>query len=158
MYQEVFKLQANLLKALSNAKRLEIIHLLRDQTLNVSEMIEMLGLPQANLSQHLMVLREEGVVESKKKGKEVFYCLTSKNYIKASDLFRDILIKRHKGGVLADELSLKMSDLLPVVIDPICGMRLSPKTAAYANKVEGKPYYFCAEGCMNEFMKDKKNE
>lgn len=152
MYQEVFELQAELLKALAHPKRLEILHLLRYQSLNVSEMVEMLGLPQANLSQHLMVMREAGVVESQKSGKEVNYRLSEKNFVKASDLLREVLIKKHKGERIADELAFKMQDLWPVVTDPVCGMRLSPKTAGNAVRKNGKSYYFCAEGCKKKFV------
>ena len=60
MYSELFRLQANLLKVLAQPKRLEIIHLLRDQRLNVTEIYSMLDLPQANVSQHLLALRAAG--------------------------------------------------------------------------------------------------
>jgi len=151
MYQEVFQLHAELLKALSHPKRLEVIHLLRGNSLNVSEMVEMLGLPQANLSQHLMVLRDAGVVETEKRGKEVFYKLAHKNFIKASDLLREVLIEKHKNDDLADELVLKMADLVPVSVDPVCKMRVSPKTAARGFKYKKKTYYFCASGCLEKF-------
>ena len=95
MYNQIFKLHADLLKAISHPKRLEIIHLLRDQELNVSEILTMLGLPQANLSQHLMVLREAGVVVTRKEGKQVYYKVAHVNFIKASDLLREVLIKGH---------------------------------------------------------------
>ena len=154
MYQQIFEFHAELLKALAHPRRLEIIQLLRDGAVNVSEMQEMLGLPQANLSQHLMVLREAGVVLSDKKGKEVRYRLADKNFIKASDLMREVLVKRYQGEKMADELVMKMQDLVPVVKDPVCGMRVSPKTAAYAYKHGGKEYYFCATGCYEKFKKD----
>ena len=156
MYQQIFELHADLLKALSHPKRLEVVNLLRDKGLNVGEMQEMLGLPQANLSQHLMVLREAGVVKTEKKGKEVFYKLTSKNFVKASDLLREVLIKIHKDDDLADELTIKMKDLVPVVADPVCKMRVSPKTAARGFKYEGQTYYFCASGCLESFKKKPK--
>lgn len=156
MYQEMFQLHADLLKALAHPKRLEILHLLRSQSLNVSEMVEMLGLQQANLSQHLTVMREAGVVEGQKVGKEVFYRLTEKNFVRASDLLREVLIKRHKGERLENELAFKMRDLLPIVIDPVCGMRLSPKTAGSAIKEGGESYYFCAEGCKEKFGQNPK--
>ena len=151
MYQEVFKLHADLLKALSNSKRLEIVNLLREGSLNVSEMQEMLGLPQSNMSQHLMILRDAGVVETEKKGKEVFYKLVSNNFVKASDLLREVLIKKHKNDNLTDELTMKMKDLVPIVEDPVCKMRVSPKTAARAYKFKNETYYFCASGCYKSF-------
>src|SRR3989344_1912171 len=151
MYQQVFELHADIHKALAHPKRLEIIHLVRDRTLTVSEIQEMLDLPQANLSQQLTILRRSGVVASRKAGKQIFYCLAHKNVIKASDLLRQILVEKYQNSTLADELTLKMADLVPLVIDPVCGMRLSPKTAAFAHQHNGANHYFCAEGCYHKF-------
>ena len=153
MYQQIFKLHSSLLKAISHPKRLEIIHLLRDQELCVNEILEMLGLPQANLSQHLIILRDAGIVSTRKEGKQIYYKLVHKNIIKASDLLREILIKRYEDTGLADEFILKMTDLVPLVHDPVCDMRLSPKTAGYAKKYKDKKYYFCAKGCLGQFIK-----
>ena len=150
MYQQVFKLHSNLLKALANPKRLEIIHLLRDQQLSVTQIQDMLDLPQANLSQHLMILRDHGVVKTRRQGKQIYYQLTSKKFIKASDLLRSILIKKFKNDSLADDLTQKMSDLVPLTHDLVCQMRVSPKTAA-AHKYQGDTYYFCASGCQKRF-------
>lgn len=157
MYQEVFELHADLLKAIAHPKRLEIIHLLRDQTLTVTQIQEMLDLPQANLSQHLTILRTSGVVSSRKIGKQIFYRLAHKNFIKASDLLRQVLIENHQNDKLADELTLKMADLVPLTIDPVCGMRLSPKTAAFATRHKDENYYFCAAGCYYAF-REKPNK
>lgn len=154
MYYQVFKEHAQLLKALSHPKRLEIIHLLRGQELSVSEIQQMLDLPQANLSQHLMILRDAGVLNSRKNGKQVHYRLSHKNFIKASDLIRKILIEKHKDDPNADEFTHKMSELVPITSDPVCKMRLSPKTASYAKKYQGKEYYFCAAGCLDKFKKN----
>lgn len=153
MYQEIFKFHSDLLKAISHPKRLEIIHLLRGQELCVNEISEMLGLPQANLSQHLMVLRNTCIVKTRKEGKQIYYKLAHKNFIKASDLLREILIKKYTDTGLADEFTLKMTDLVPLVHDPVCDMRLSPKTAGYAKKHKDRKYYFCAEGCLKKFKK-----
>jgi len=151
MYHQVFKLHSNLLKALSHPKRLEIVHLLRDQELSVSQIQTMLDLPQANLSQHLMVLREVQIVKSRREGKEIYYKLAHKNFIKASDLLREVLIDRYKHSPLADEFTQKMKDLVPLETDPVCHMRVSPKTAAAVLNHKQKTYYFCASGCQKSF-------
>ncbi len=151
MYHQVFKLHSNLLKSLSHPKRLEIVHLLRSQELSVSQIQAMLDLPQANLSQHLMVLRKVKAVVSKKIGKEVYYKLAHQNFIKASDLLREVLVDRYKHDPLADEFTQKMTDLVPLKTDPVCLMRVSPKTAAAAIKHSNKTYYFCASGCKKIF-------
>lgn len=154
MYTHIFTLHTNLLKAMSHPKRLEIIHLLRDQTLSVTQMLEMLDLPQANLSQHLMILRKAGVVTTKKEGKQIFYSLTHENFVKTSDLIREILIGSQKNSKIGKDLQIDMSDLFPLVHDPVCKMRLSPKTAAFSHDHQNKEYFFCASGCLEKFKKN----
>ena len=156
MYTQIFKLHSQLLKALSNPRRLEIIHLLRDGQLSVSQIHKMLDLPQANVSQHLMVLRKSGVVNYRKEGKQVFYSISHKNFIQASDLMRELLVEKHKGSHLEDEFLIDMNQLTPISHDPVCKMRVSPKTAGFATIYNGKKYYFCASGCKKEFKKQPK--
>ena len=62
-------------------------------------------------------------------------------------------MEKYKDDKLADELTLKMSDLVPLTVDPVCGMRLSPKTAAFAYKHEGENYYFCAPAAFISLRK-----
>ena len=147
MYQAVFKRHAELMKALANPKRLEVVHLLRQGRLTVSEMERMLGLRQANLSQHLMVLRHIGVVATKRQGKEIYYSLTHPNFARASELMRVVLMQR-LGGRAA-----KAARQLTVVKDPVCGMRLTPAIAAQSYSLQGRQYYFCGTGCAKEFKK-----
>lgn len=154
MYKQVFDQHSKLLKALAHPKRLEIIHLLRGQELNVTEIQKMLGLSQPNLSQHLQLLKQSEVLTSRKDGKQVFYKLSHKNFIKASDLFREVLIDRSANQEIADEFTLRMTDLVPLTHDPVCKMRLSPKTAGFALKHANKNYFFCAEGCLEKFKKN----
>lgn len=39
-------------------------------------------------------------------------------------------------------------------IDPVCGMKVDPKTAAGKSEYEGNTYYFCSPGCKKSFDKD----
>lgn len=159
MYQEVFQLHEKLYKALANQKRVEIIHLLRDKELSVSDMQRMLGLPQANLSQHLGVLREHGLVCARRHGKAIHYKLAHANLIRASDLIREMLIDQFRGDPqLREELGFRMKDFIPLSTDPVCGMRVSPKTAAAAIKRKGKTFYFCATGCKQIFLKNRRKK
>lgn len=151
MYSQIFELHAQLLKALAHPKRLEIIHLIRDQELPVSDIHTMLDLPQANISQHLMVLRDANVVVNRRDGKQIYYSLISQDIIKASDLLRSVLVEQYKNSDLDDELILKMNDLVPLVHDPVCEMRLSPKIASFTHQHNNENYYFCASGCMKRF-------
>ncbi|MFH0852828.1 MAG: metalloregulator ArsR/SmtB family transcription factor [bacterium] len=152
MYESLFKLHAQLLKALAQPRRLEIIHVLKEGPVTVGGMQDMLGLPQANISQHLKILRDAGVVVQERNGKHITYRLAHDNFAKASELMRDVLIDRNAGKA-PDEFTKRMRDLTPIVPDPVCGMRVSPKTAGTALVYRGKHYYFCAAGCKAQFKK-----
>lgn len=151
MYTKIFKLHSELLKAISHPKRLEVLHLLRNQKLTVSQIQTMLDLPQANLSQHLMVLREAGVVTTEKNGKQVTYRIAHQNFSKASDLIRAVLIENNTDKSLSKGFAFTMSDLTPLVHDVVCNMRISPKTAGASYTYRGTHYYFCASGCLKHF-------
>lgn len=151
MYSELFELHASLLKALAHQRRLEIIHLLRDQELCVSDIYEMLDLPQANISQHLMILREAGVVVSRRDGKQICYKLSDPRILEACDKLRAVLIDKHAGTVLAENLQADVTKLLPLTHDPVCGMRLSPRTAGATYHYQNHDFYFCASGCHKKF-------
>ncbi len=64
---------AALLKALSNEKRLMILCQLGDRELQVSALRPLVGLSQSALSQHLALLREEGLVAARREGQAIFY-------------------------------------------------------------------------------------
>lgn len=66
---------ARLLKALADASRLAIVRQLLDGPKHVGEINAMLGLEQTLLSHHLRVLREAGLVNSRRDGKAVLYSL-----------------------------------------------------------------------------------
>lgn len=154
MYLEIFECDSELLKALAHPRRLEIIHLLRDQELCVSDIYSMLDLPQANISQHLMILREVGIVTARKEGKQILYHLSNYKVIKACDLLREVSTEKHPSSVEVGQLQLNMKELLPLTHDPVCKMRLSPKTASFSHSHNGQTYYFCASGCLKTFEKN----
>lgn len=142
MYSKIFNQHASILKSLAHPKRLEIIHLLREQSLSVSDIQQMLGIPQANLSQHLQVLRDQKIVSCNKKGKQIFYQVAHKNYLVACDQIRQVLQQKYP-----------LADLLPTAIDPVCGMRLTPSTAAFVLNHKNHNHYFCASGCLQKYKK-----
>ena len=64
---------AKLLRALSNERRLMILCQLGDGELAVGQIQTRVGLSQSALSQHLAVLREQGVVATRRDGQTIFY-------------------------------------------------------------------------------------
>jgi len=89
---EVFKLQAELCKSLSDPKRLRIIHELRGGEKSVHELAEILGLKQSNASQHLGVLRRTGIIVPRREGNIVYYKLVNAKIAEACDLVRGVII------------------------------------------------------------------
>lgn len=154
MSSPVFQSYADLLKALAHPSRLEIVYLLRDQELCVGEIYSMLDLPQANASQHLMILRQAKIVEAHKAGKTVCYKLTHPNIFKACTLLRDFLIASNEEEPEFAKLKHSLAELLPTSEDPVCHMSVSSSHTHYQTNHKGKYYYFCASGCLSQFKKN----
>jgi DNA-binding transcriptional ArsR family regulator len=93
---ELFKHQASICKTLADAKRLMILHELRDGEMSVGQLASGLDLPQSNVSQHLAILRERGIVTTRREGTTIYYKLANPKIGEACDLVRE---------VLADQLS-----------------------------------------------------
>ncbi len=64
---------ANLFKALMHPARLSILEILRDGEQCVCHLEAVLGCRQAYISQHLMFLREAGLVEDRREGTRIYY-------------------------------------------------------------------------------------
>jgi len=94
--KELYKIHAELCKVFSNPTRLEILNLLRDKEMSVTELIEKTKLSQSNISQHLSIMKSKGIVTSDRKGKNIYYKLTNPKIIKAFDIIRDVLAEKLK--------------------------------------------------------------
>src|SRR3989344_1203903 len=92
--KEIYKLHAEMCKVFSNSIRLEILELLRDKRLSVTELIIKTKLSQANISQHLSIMKSKGIVISERNGKNIYYKLSNPKIIKAFDIIREVLIER----------------------------------------------------------------
>jgi len=64
---------AEIYKILANSKRLEILNLLREQEMSVEQLIKILGIAKANVSQHLALLRHAKLVTVRRDGLNGFY-------------------------------------------------------------------------------------
>ncbi len=88
---QLHELHARVCKAIADPKRLLIINELRDKELSVSDLCESLSLSQSNASQHLAVLRERGVVSTRRDGTTIYYTLRSQKVVQAVDLLREFM-------------------------------------------------------------------
>ncbi len=101
--RQLYKLHAGICHTLANPKRLEIIDKLRDQELSVTELAEALEISQANLSQHLSLMRQRGIVTTRREGLNIFYRLSNPKIIKACDLMRQVLLENLESGAVLVE-------------------------------------------------------
>ena len=92
--EELDRLHAGVCKGLADPKRLLIINSLRDGAMSVSEICDGLQIPQSNVSQHLAILRDKGLVVAEREGQFVYYSLTSKKIIEAMDLLREVMAEQ----------------------------------------------------------------
>lgn len=93
--KELFAVQAEICKALANAKRLEIIHLLAtSEKQSAAELISQVGLTKANLSQHIRVLKQTGIVEFEREGTQINYRLASPKIGEACETLHEFLVER----------------------------------------------------------------
>ena len=92
---EFVELHAHICKGLADPKRLLILNALRNGERSVTDLCEELDLPQANVSQHLAVLRERGLADTRRDGQRIFYSVSSPKIIEAMDLLREVMATRH---------------------------------------------------------------
>ena len=95
MNKQIYHLHAEVCKTLSNAKRLEILNILREKEMSVGEIVSKMGISKANVSQHLAVLRNAGILETQRAGVSIYYRIANQKVIKAYDLMREVLIERY---------------------------------------------------------------
>jgi len=92
----VYNLQAELSKTLANPIRLAILHTLREGEKSVNELTDILGISQSNLSQHLALMRQKGIVTTRKQGTSIYYRVTDPKINQACDIVRQVLIDQLK--------------------------------------------------------------
>ena len=91
MDSEFYCMHSELCKTLANEKRQMILGALRDDELSVGQLVERTGISQANLSQHLSIMRAHRVVRARRDGARVFYSITNPKLIQAFDLITEVM-------------------------------------------------------------------
>lgn len=71
--QEAYQKNAHIYKILANSKRLEVLNILKRGETSVENLLDITGMSKANLSQHLALLRHNGLVQTKRTGLNVSY-------------------------------------------------------------------------------------
>ena len=84
-------LQASLaIKAIAHPLRLKILCVLGGEEVSVQEIVDNVGTSQSNISQHLAILRDKGVLCTRKDANRVFYRVSDPRTLKLVEIMRDV--------------------------------------------------------------------
>lgn len=90
---KIFELHASMCQTIANPVRLKILYLLRDGEKSVNELTNMLKLHQANVSQHLAILREKNIVIARRDGTSSYYSIANPKITQAMEIIRKALFE-----------------------------------------------------------------
>lgn len=88
--QEHIETAARALKAISHPLRLKIVCVIGDQELCVQDIVDAVGTSQSNISQHLAILRDKGVLVTRKDANRVFYRMGDQRTLQLIVLMREV--------------------------------------------------------------------
>src|SRR5271168_1356850 len=88
MQEPLRRFKADIFQALAHPTRIAILELLAPGEITAGALIEKLGMEQANVSQHLAVLRAKQLVSNRKSGNQVFYAVRDPIIIEVLNLMR----------------------------------------------------------------------
>jgi len=88
---ELEELTAGVCRALSDPKRLMILYGLAERPRSVGELAELLEVSQSNVSQHLALLRDRGLVDPEREANRVIYALRDPRIVEAIDVLRAVM-------------------------------------------------------------------
>jgi DNA-binding transcriptional ArsR family regulator len=78
------------MKAMSHPLRLKILCVLADQEVSVQDIVERVGTTQSNISQHLALMREKGVLRTRKDANRVYYRVGDIRTLVVVAMLRDV--------------------------------------------------------------------
>ncbi|WP_041070004.1 ArsR/SmtB family transcription factor [Thiolapillus brandeum] len=78
------------LKAMSHPLRLKILCTLGENEVSVHDIVSKVGSSQSNISQHLAILREKGILDARKDANRVFYRVADSRTLQLIDMMRQV--------------------------------------------------------------------
>jgi len=99
--EELYRLQAEFCKAMAHPKRIRILRMLNDGEKSVNELSKMTGISQSNISQHLAILRNFGLLRTRREGTTIYYEIMDRRIVEACELVRSCIGERLKRSQVA---------------------------------------------------------
>jgi ArsR family transcriptional regulator len=94
--EELYRLQAEFCKGLAHPKRIQILRTLKSGEKTVNELSKLTGISQSNMSQHLAVLRQLGLLNTRRDGTNIYYAISDNRIVEACELVRSCIGERLK--------------------------------------------------------------
>ncbi len=94
--QEHIETAARALKAIAHPLRLKILCVLGDEEVCVQEIVTAVGTSQSNISQHLAILRDKGVLLTRRDANRVFYRIGDARTMQLVGMMREVFCKLEK--------------------------------------------------------------
>jgi len=95
---QIYELHASVCQILANPTRLKVLNALREQEIAVADLARRVGTSMPNLSQHLAILRQRGVVLTRREGATIYYRIANPKILRAFDIMREVLFEQIAEG------------------------------------------------------------
>ncbi len=107
-------------KALADENRLRALMMLRDQELCACQVIEILGLAPSTVSKHMTILRQAGLVQARKEGRWMYFCLPQRGVGKPVKEALSFIKANLAGSVQTLKDDKKLQKVLSVDRESLC--------------------------------------
>jgi len=94
-HDEDIESAARSLKAMSHPLRLKILCTLGESEFSVQDIVENVGTSQSNISQHLAILRDKGILASRKDANRVYYRVGDARTLRLIGMMQDVFCSKH---------------------------------------------------------------
>lgn len=104
--EDIFVFHAQFCKVFSNPVRLKVLWNLSDGERTVTDLASAIGVSLTNLSQHLRIMRAQGVVEARRDGQNIWYSVSSHHFFAGCLMIRKGIrevMQRYPGGAARAE-------------------------------------------------------
>lgn len=81
---------AHCLKAMSHPLRLKILCVLGGEAVSVQDIVEQVGTTQSNISQHLAILRDKGILAYRKDANRVYYYIDDRRMLQLIGMMKEV--------------------------------------------------------------------
>ena len=92
--KELYELHADFCKFMGSAIRIEILFLLGEKEMCVDELATAMDVKVPNASQHLAIMKEKGVVVSRREGNKIYYSIANPKTLQACIIMREAMVEQ----------------------------------------------------------------